>query len=265
MPGSRSRTLTRTAIRNIQLFGYVRVRELNMGMSPYSNQPGGYRLTVANMTVAACSIRIALVEDHRLVREGLKALLATEPCFELVGEASDGIQAVEMVEKYQPHVLLLDLRIPRLHGLEVLRQLRDQHHTKVVVVSMHSDEPYVIEALRNGVNGYVLKDCPAAELITAIRTAASGGQYLAESLRQRAISATLKRLIPGIRSPQLTKRELLVLELAAEGQTSAQIASALFISRRTAEAHRANLMKKLSLKTQTDLVLYAVRNGMISP
>jgi DNA-binding NarL/FixJ family response regulator len=147
----------------------------------------------------------------------------------------------------------------------VLRQLRDQQHTKIVVVSMHSDEPYVIEALKNGVSGYVLKDCPSTELIQAIRTAAAGGQYLAESLRQKAISATLKRLVPGVRGPQLTKRELLVLELAAEGKTSAEIASTLFISRRTAEAHRANLMKKLGLKTQTDLVLYAVRNGMISP
>jgi DNA-binding NarL/FixJ family response regulator len=217
------------------------------------------------MTATVSTIRIGLAEDHKLVREGFKALLKSEPSFELVGEASDGLEAVEMVEKEKPDVLLLDLRIPRLHGIEVLRQLRDQPHTKIVVVSMHSDEPYVIEALKNGVSGYVLKDCPTAELVLAIRTAANGGQYLAESLRQKAIAATLKRLVPGARGPQLTKRELLVLELAAEGKTSGEIASTLFISRRTAEAHRANLMKKLGLKTQTDLVLYAVRNGMITP
>ena len=168
---------------------------------------------------AACTIRIALAEDHKLVREGLKALLQNEPAFEFVGEASDGLQAVEMVEKNKPDVLLLDLRIPRLHGIEVLRQLRDQHKTRVVVVSMHSDEPYVVEALKNGVSGYVLKDCPPSELIHAIRIAAEGGQYLCESLRQKAISATLKRLVPGVQGPQLTKRELLVLELAAEGKT----------------------------------------------
>jgi DNA-binding NarL/FixJ family response regulator len=217
------------------------------------------------MTANGCTIRIALADDHRLVREGLKALLKAEPCFELIAEAADGLQAVEIVEKHKPDVLLLDLRIPRLHGIEVLRQLREQEHTKIVVVSMHADEPYVIEALKNGISGYILKDCTCSELIQAIRTAAAGGQYLAESLRQKAVSATLKRLVPGVLGPQLTKRELLVLELAAEGKTSAEIASALFISRRTAEAHRANLMKKLGLKTQTDLVLYAVRNGMISP
>jgi DNA-binding NarL/FixJ family response regulator len=214
---------------------------------------------------ASCTIRIALAEDHKLVREGLKALLKNEGSFELVAEASDGLQAVEIVEREQPDVLLLDLRIPRLHGIEVLRQIRDQEKTRVVVVSMHSDEPYVVEALKNGVSGYVLKDCPPSELIQAIRTAAAGGQYLCESLRQKAISATLKRLVPGVQGPQLTKRELLVLELAAEGKTSSEIAKKLFISRRTAEAHRANLMKKLGLKTQTDLVLYAVRNGIISP
>jgi DNA-binding NarL/FixJ family response regulator len=214
--------------------------------------------------VPACTIKIALVEDHKLVREGLKAILKSEPTFELVAEASDGLQAVEIVEKQRPDVLLLDLRIPRLHGIEVLRQVRDQTRTRVVVVSMHSDEPYVVESLKNGVSGYVLKDCNPAELIEAIRVAAAGGQYLCEALRQKAVSATLKRLVPGVQSPQLSKRELLVLELAAEGKTSREVAEALFISRRTAEAHRANLMKKLGLKTQTDLVLYAIRNGLIT-
>ena len=216
-------------------------------------------------TVAGPTIRIVVAEDHRLVREGLKALLRSEPCFELVGEASDGLQAVELAQEQKPDILLLDLRIPRLHGIEVLRQLQDQDKTKVIVVSMHSEDSYIIEALRNRVAGYVLKDCSSAELITAIRTAMSGGQYLCEPLRQKAMTATLKRFLPGMQGQQLTKREMVVLELAAEGKTSSEIAQSLFISRRTAEAHRANLMKKLGLKTQTDLVLYAVRNGIIAP
>jgi DNA-binding NarL/FixJ family response regulator len=213
----------------------------------------------------SCTIRVAVAEDHKLMREGITKLLENDPSLQLVGEASDGLEAVELVEKSKPDVLLLDLRIPRLHGLEVLRQVRERTDTKVVVVSMHSDEAYIVEALTKGVSGYVLKDCSFSELSQAIRAAADGGQYLCEALRQKAMTATVKRLVPGFRAPKLTKRELAVMELAAEGKTSAEIASALFISRRTAEAHRANLMKKLGLKTQTDLVLYAVRNGLISP
>jgi DNA-binding NarL/FixJ family response regulator len=214
---------------------------------------------------AKVSIRIALAEDHRLVREGLKALLKTESSFELVGEASDGLEALQVVEKTHPDVLLLDLRLPRIHGLDVLRQLRDQKQTKVVVVSMHSDEPYVIQAMRNGVSAYVLKDCPPDELVEAIRIAAAGGQYICDSLRQSALTAGLKRLTSKQSNQNLTRRETLVFELAAEGKTSQEIAQKLFISRRTAEAHRANLMKKLGLRTQTDLVLYAVRKGIVAP
>jgi two-component system, NarL family, response regulator NreC len=217
------------------------------------------------MTAPACTIRIALAEDHKLVREGFKALLKSEPNFELVAEASDGVEAVEMVNREKPDVLLLDLRIPRLHGIEVLRQLRDQDKTRIVVVSMHSDEPYIVEAMKNGVSGYVLKDSPPKELVEAIRTAASGGQYFSEPLQKKAFNLSLRRIVPGSHGPQLTKREHVVLELAAEGRTSAEIAQRLFISRRTAEAHRANIMRKLGLKTQTDLVLYAVRHGIISP
>ena len=111
-----------------------------------------------------CSIRIGLVEDHKLVREGLKALLKSEPSFELVGEASDGLEALTMVENIRPDVLLLDLRLPRVHGLEVLRQLGTQKQTHVVIVSMHSDEPYIVQALRNGVSAYVLKDCSPSRI-----------------------------------------------------------------------------------------------------
>jgi DNA-binding NarL/FixJ family response regulator len=217
------------------------------------------------MNATACSIRIGLAEDHKLVRDGLKALLEKEPTFSIVAEASDGLEAVELVMREKPDVLLLDLRIPRLHGIEVLRQLRDQTDTRVVVVSMHADEPYIVEAIKNRVSGYVLKDSPSNDLIQAIRTAASGGQFFSEPLQRKAFHLSLRRVVPGQRSANLTKREHVVLELAAEGRTSGEIADRLFISRRTAEAHRANIMRKLGLKTQTDLVLYAVRHGIISP
>jgi DNA-binding NarL/FixJ family response regulator len=221
--------------------------------------------TGSDIKPVSCVIRVAVAEDHRLMREGLRSLLEPEPCIQVVGEADDGLKAVELVNKEKPDVLLLDLRIPRLHGIEVLRQLQDQSETKVLVVSMHSEESYLLEALRNRATGYILKDCSSSELIEAIRTVARGEQYLCGAVKQKAVAATLKRLLPGRHARGLTKRELIVLELAAEGKSSAQIAEALFISRRTAEAHRANLMKKLGLKTQTELVLYAVRSGLIAP
>jgi len=209
--------------------------------------------------------RLAIAEDHELVREGLKALLKDDPSFELVAEAKDGLQAVELVKKRKPDVLLLDLRIPRLHGLEVLRQVQDAQRTHVVIVTMHSDEPYIIEAFRSGASGYVLKDSPPKVLKEAIRVVAEGSQFICDPLQQKALKATLKRALPGGGTTKgLTKRELVVLEQAASGRTSQEIAAALFISRRTAEAHRANLMKKLGLKSQTDLVLYAIRTGLIA-
>lgn len=216
--------------------------------------------------MSSLRIRVVIADDHVLVREGLKLMLKAEPSVEVVGEATDGIETVEVVKRLKPDLLLLDLRIPRLHGLEVLRQVRGTKGLRVLVVTMHSDEPYVVEALKNGASGYVLKDCQPRTLIEAIKTVASGGEYLCEPLRQKALSATLKRIMPGAAvGIPLTKRELIVLEHAAAGKTSAEIAQALCISRRTAEAHRANFMKKLGLRTQTDLVLYAIRNGIIGP
>lgn len=211
----------------------------------------------------ASVIRIALCEDHVLVREGLKALLQPDPAFQVVGEAADGLETMAMVEKTQPDVLLLDLRIPRLHGVEVLRQLKGRAKPRIVVVSMHADEPFLVEALKFGVAGYVLKTCSREELVAAIRAAAAGAQYVCQDLRSRAIMASLRNVRSG--GQQLTKREQMVLQLAAEGRSSAQIAQTLFISTRTAEAHRANLMRKLGLKSQTELVLYSVRQGIVTP
>jgi two-component system, NarL family, response regulator NreC len=209
---------------------------------------------------------IVLADDHNLVREGLKHLLSDQPALKLVGEARDGMEAVAMVEKLRPKILLLDLMLPRLHGLEVIRQVRKSTSTHVIVVSMYSDEPYVIEAFRNGAMGYVLKDSTSAELLQAIRGVESGNRYLSPSLSDLAIHAYLKK-VDGIVSDifhTLTGREREVLQLAAEGRSTAQIAKELFISPRTVESHRANVMKKLALRSQTDLVRFAIRKKIIA-
>jgi len=212
-------------------------------------------------------ITIVLVEDHHIVRQGMRALLEGEKRFQLVGEAGDGLEAMELVAKLKPNVLLLDLMIPRLHGLEVVRRVRDEHpKTQVVILTMHADEPYVAEALRSGALGYVLKDGTAANLIEAVQAVAAGKRYLCPALAKRAIDSYFQS--PGEAGldayDTLTERERLILQLAAEGLSNPDIAKRLFISPRTAESHRANLMRKLSLRSQTDLVRYAIRKKIIS-
>ena len=211
-------------------------------------------------------ITIALVDDHHIVRQGFKALLGAEKDFKLVGEAADGLEAVRLVEEKKPNVLVLDLMVPRLHGLEVVRQLhKSTPATRIIILSMHADEPYVMEALRNGACGYVLKDATATDLAQAVRTVATGRRYLSPVLAERAISGYVTH--PGDSDldiyETLTNREREILQLAAEGKTSIEIGKMLFISPRTAETHRANLMRKLSLRSQTDLVRFAIRKGII--
>jgi two-component system response regulator NreC len=209
---------------------------------------------------------IMLADDHHIVRQGLRALLEAEPDFHLVGETGDGLETVQLVESLHPDVLVLDLMMPGLNGLEVTRQVgKRSPQTRVVILSMHANEAYVLEALRNGAAGYVLKDASVAELAHAVREVTAGRRYLSPPLSERAIAAYVGKATetPLDRYETLTTREREVLNLAAEGCTNAEVADRLSISVRTAETHRANMMRKLDLSSQTDLIRYALRRGII--
>lgn len=208
-----------------------------------------------------------IADDHDVVRHGTKALLEANAGWKVVAEAADGLAAVQAVEKHRPAVLLLDLNLPRLHGLEVLRAVRAScPQTKVMILSMHNDEAYVIEALRAGAVGYLLKGSPSAEITAGVQAVLAGRRHLSAPLSEWAISALAFKQ-PDQSDPYytLSPREREVLQLAAEGLTTAAIAEKLFISPRTADTHRANLMRKLALPSQTDLVRYAIRRGLIEP
>ncbi len=212
-------------------------------------------------------ISLLLADDHRVIREGLRAILQKEKDLQILGEVADGLDAVEQAGKLKPAVLLLDLSLPRLHGLEVIRQVHKRSpDTRVVVLSMHANEAYVIESLRSGAAGYVLKDSSSADLVRAIHEVVAGRRFLSPPLSELAIQALLLRKSPD-GEPDLgeilTEREREFLPLAANGLGNAEIAKRLFISPRTAEAHRANIFRKLNLKTQTDLVRFALRRGLI--
>ena len=212
-------------------------------------------------------ITFVIADDHEIVRRGIHSLLESDPSYQVVAEVADGVAAVQAVDKHKPNVLFLDLNLPRLHGLEVLKQVHaNQPATKVIVLSMHNDEPYVIEALRGGAAAYLLKGSDSQEIAKALKEALAGHRYLSAPLSEWAINALTTRL-PDSSDPlaTLSPREREVLLLAAEGLGNTEIAEKLFISPRTAETHRANLMRKLNLQSQTDLVRFAVRKNLIQP
>ncbi len=210
-------------------------------------------------------ITIVIADDHEIVRRGLRSLLEADGTCRVVADVADGLTAVQTVEKLKPMLLVLDLNMPRMHGLEVLKHVRANcPNTRVIVLSMHNDEPYVIEALRAGAAAYLLKGSESQEIAQALKEVMAGRRYLSAPLSEWAINALTTR-VAETTDPlgSLSPREREVLQLAAEGYANPEIAEKLFISPRTAETHRTNLMRKLALQSQTDLVRFSIRRGII--
>jgi len=216
------------------------------------------------MNATSNPITIVLGDDHNIVLKGLRALLESQSGFTVIGEATDGLKVSNLAEQLKPDILVVDLMMPGLSGFDVARRVvKRLPKTRVVILSMYSSEAHVVEALQSGAMAYVVKDASPEELANAIREVHAGRRYLSAPYSNDLIDTYLKR--PGGVDPYdtLTPREREVLHLVAEGLTSGEIAGRLFISPRTAESHRANLMRKLGLRSRTDLVRFAFQRGIV--
>jgi two-component system, NarL family, response regulator NreC len=208
--------------------------------------------------------RVLLADDHETVRQGLKLLLNAQPDIEVVGEAADGHEAVSQVKEILPHVVVMDVSMPLLNGLAATRAVKEvAPEVAVVALTRHSDEAYVQEMLGAGASGYVLKQSASTELLRAIRAAATGQRYLDATLASRAADAYLARNGARRPNPTISERETNVLRMMALGHSNKEIASALDISVKTVEVHKANAMRKLGLRGRIDVVRYAALNGWL--
>lgn len=206
--------------------------------------------------------KLLLVEDHIVVRQGLKALLADEPDIEVIGEANNGRECLQLIPQLQPNIVLMDISMPRLNGIETTCRLRQEYPAiKVVALSMHAHEEYVFQVLQAGASGYVLKQADSSEMIQAIHKALLGETYLGSTICPRALEEYMRRAKNRDQRGLLTPREREVLQLLAEGLTNHEIANQLVISVKTVETHRTNMMRKLNMKSKTDLIKYAFSKG----
>jgi two-component system, NarL family, response regulator NreC len=212
-------------------------------------------------------IRILLADDHTIIRSGLRLLLEQQPDFKVVAEASDGREAVELVSKHHPEIAVLDIGMPQLNGIEATQQITSKEpQTHVVILSMHTDESYVLRALKAGASAYILKNSAEADLIRAVRSVAEGKSFFSPAISKMLLEDYVRQLRDKHVEDSydlLTSREKEVLQLIAEGRTNKEVANLLNLSVYTVDAHRGNILQKLNLHGVPELILYAVRKGII--
>ena len=212
--------------------------------------------------------QVLIAEDHTILREGLRMLLGSNPALEVVGEAQDGLEAKRQAESLRPHLILMDLSMPRMNGMDAIKEIKKQcPDTKILVLTVHRTEEYILAALKAGADGYVLKDATHSELMLAIDCVLSGKSYLSPGISEKVIEGYLEgRKTLKAHSPwdTLTQREQEILKMVAEGYKNKDIADYLCISVKTVEKHRANLMKKLDLHSVSALTAFAMEKGLIT-
>jgi len=212
--------------------------------------------------------RIVIAEDYTILREGLRALLSSRPEFEIVGEAEDGRVAVQCVERLKPALVLMDLSMPRMNGMDAIREIKKRSpETKILVLTVHKTEEYILATFRAGADGYALKDSTHTELVIAIKSVLTGKPYLSPGISEKVIEGYLEgrqRLKARTAYETLTHREREILKLIAEGYKNKEIADDLCISVKTVEKHRANIMEKLGLHNVQALTAFAIEKGLVS-
>ncbi|MED4933798.1 response regulator transcription factor [Heyndrickxia coagulans] len=223
------------------------------------------------------TVKIAIIDDHQLFREGVKRILEFEKTFEVVAEGEDGEEALGIIEKYHPDVVLMDINMPHQNGIEATRKLIEAYpETKIIILSIHDDESYVTHALKSGATGYLLKEMDSDALIEAVKVVAEGGSYLHPKITHNLVEEFRKlsnRYTPGGAYQQppavvpplhlLTPRECEVLQLLADGKSNRAIGDALYISEKTVKNHVSNILQKLKVKDRTQAVVTAIKNGWV--
>jgi len=212
--------------------------------------------------------KIVIAEDHKILREGLKALVKLNEDFEVAGEAGDGVDAIRAAEKYRPDLLLLDLSMPRMNGISVIKDIKSRFpEMKIMALTVHDTEEYILETFHSGLDGYCLKDSSSSELLTAIRRVLQGDTYLSPGISEKVLVGFLegkKTLKSGTSWDSITQREKEVLKLVGEGYRNKEISDYLCISVKTVEKHRSNIMRKLEVHTSSGLTAIAIEKGLVN-